>query len=173
MKCRSRIKRPAVYLIMAALLSAFLPGTAAAAVKKVKAEKLIQSRTPQANIRSPFFVSCKSGSCFYYYPLKLPAGAVLEGLSYRHSGQGTGAQTIVGLDRVKPVAATPLQRIYQGDSTEDTGSLYDTVKVVGELQDGAVKKVRNSWDYLLVVETSASPLGAVGTIKVIYKPPAP
>jgi hypothetical protein len=167
----------ALFLVVAVLLSAFLPGTVSAAVKKVKPDKLTPSRSSLAFIRNPSFVSCQSGYCYYYYPIKLPVGAEIKGLSYQHSMQGGGglAFTIVGLARVNPKAGVPLQRIYYYESNIDTGSLYNTVKVDGILEPGAVKKVQKGWDYLLTVqvEHSGGTYTAVGTIKVKYNPPSP
>lgn len=177
MNYRSHLRTLAVVLITAALLSTIFPGAAEAAVKKVKPIKL-SSFHPRgsSDIQSTYFVSCGLGPCIFYYPLKLPVGAVIKGLSYQHGGQGVNAHTIVGLDRVRPSAPLPLQRIYQAEKFQDTGSFYNTVKVNGALLPGAVKKVQKGWRYFLSVQAENNPgpsIGTVGTIKVTYTPPAP
>jgi hypothetical protein len=177
MNLTSKAKILAVFLITAALLTAILPGEAPGAVKKVKPGKLLHFQPGGSlDVQSPYFVSCGGGPCLFYYPLKLPVGTVIKGLSYQHSGQGALAKTIVGLDRVRPSAALPLQRIYHGEMVQGTGALYNTVKVNGALLPGAVKKVQKGWRYFLTVQAENNPgphLGAVGIIKVTFEPPAP
>ena len=175
MNYRSRIQALTVVLTVAALFVAALPGGAEAAVKKIKQDKLISSRNNQLEIRTPFYTTCLTGPCFFYYPLKLPVGTVFKGLSYQHSAEGNG-HTIVGLNRVKAGASPSLQNLFEGEKFEDTGSIYETVQADGVPQAGVTKKVQKGWDYFVSVQvdgTLGPPVGAVGTIKITYNPPAP
>jgi hypothetical protein len=175
MNKKSMIQILTIALTTAALLAAVLPGGAEAAVMKVKQHQLISSRNGQFDARTPFFTSCTAGPCFFYYPLKLPVGAVIKAMSYQHSGEGNGGSQ-VGLDRVNPGQDPPLQTLFQGSLLQDTGSLYEMVWVDASPKIGLTKKVQKGWDYFLRVQVDGSlgpPWGAVGTIKVKYNPPSP
>jgi len=163
----------ATVLATGAVLAVLLPTPASAARKRVAPARLVESVQPTSNAaRAPYFVGSILGPCYYHYPLKLPAGTVITGLSYLHGGASAGAHTIVGIDRVRPGADPPLQRIYEGESSQVTGAIFPSVKVVGALQPNAKRKVARGWDYFLAVEVDTPGLilwGAVGTITVSYR----
>lgn len=170
---RASFPRWRIGLPVLALLCGLLDVRAASAgVLTVSPARLLPSRaTPQASMRTPFLAGSISGTVTYYLPLNLPAGRLITGLSYQHSGEGDGSRTMVGLDRVRPAAAVPFQRLYGADWTENTGSVWKQVWVQGAHQSGAVKRIQNGWKYFLSVEaTSPVPsLTAVGAIKVYYR----
>ena len=148
---------------------AVLPGKAAGATRKIQPHRLIPAVSNQKDLKT--FMAVVSRDPVYpvsfYFPLKLPGGAVITGLRYKHAGLLNPAKTKVSIMRVRAAAAEPLQRIISGSSTSYSPTLvFETVR--GQFLPGMTRRIIRGWKYYLLVGCE-TPLSAVGTVFVNYR----
>lgn len=148
---------------------AVLPGKAAGATRKIQPHHLIPTVSNQEDVKTSFVVASRDPvyPVSFYFPLKLPGGAIITGLRYKHAGLSNPAKTKVSIMRVRAAAAEPLQTIISGSSTSYSPTVFfETVR--GQFLPGMTRRITPGWKYYLLV-SCGKPFSGVGTVFVAYR----
>lgn len=166
-----KLTRCIAAILAAALVSAPLPAPAAEHKVLIPASKLLPWEKLQRDRHTILFVQGKPGIvAFFYAPLRLPAGAKISGLSYRHYGADASAHTVVGIDRVRAGETPAWRRIYQAASTAWAPPPTAAITVTGAAIAGEERKVKKGWTYFVMVSAD-NQYSTVLDVTVKYQDP--
>jgi len=157
----------------AALAAALVAGAApaAATVKRFYPMQFLEKQSAQNSFRSPANIGAPvGGQGEFWAPLSLPAGAVITGLTYWHSGGGPGTrQTRVSI-AFKGSEGVQYDPRFIADAESTAGTSFPaTVAVPGAMNPLAPPKIVAGWRYW--VDAYCEDGGAIWEVDVFYKLP--